>query len=120
MVSPAVATMHEPGKGAATRRRNSCRHLLPPCCFRGFKASPETPKDLRFFPCFYNLVAKTSGDVQLQYQNSNLELFTSLLGLFTVFRFSQNLGGPRKMRHFVSVELLFFIVFYPLIALNGM
>ena len=104
-VSPAVAAMHEPGKGAAIRRRNSCRHLLPPCCFRGFKASPETPKDLRFFPCFYDLVAKTSGDVQLQYQNSNFELLTSLLGFSTVFRFSQNLGGASKTRHFVSVGL---------------
>ena len=104
-ISPAVATMHEPGKGAATRRRNSCRHLLPPLCFREFKAiGPETPKDLRFSVFLY-LVAKTSGDVQLQYQNSNFELFTSLLGFSFVFRFSQNLGGASKTRHFMSVEL---------------
>ena len=92
--------MHELGKGAATRRRNSCRHLVRPWCFCEFKATgPETPKDLRFFPCFCDLVTKTSGDSQKQ--NSNFELFTSLLGCFTVFRFSQNLRGARKTRHFV-------------------
>ena len=35
-------------------------------------------------------------------QNSNFELFTSLLGCFTVFRFSQNLRGATKTHHFVT------------------